>query len=215
MTTDSTRHPRHTKPRKDFPLFPHQRGYWAKKVRGKLHYFGKIANDPKGEAALNQWLDQRDDLLAGRTPRITSDDGLTVADLCNHFLTAKEQQRDAGDIRPRTFSEYHAACNSLVRSFGKNRLVDDLAVDDFQTLRAKMAKRYGVHRLSKEVQLTRTIFKYGMDAGLIQRPVRIGPSFKKPAIRIMRRIGKRTETECLRRHKSNRCLTRQTSQLRR
>ena len=93
-----TRSEKPKKPRKDFPLFPHARGYWAKKVRQKLHYFGKVADDPKGEAALNLWLDQKDDLLAGRTPRSTPGDGLTVASLCNHFLTAKEQQRDAGDI---------------------------------------------------------------------------------------------------------------------
>ena len=30
------------------------------------------------------------------------------------------------------------------------------------------------------------IFKYGFDAGLIDKPVRFGPTFKKPATRIMR-----------------------------
>jgi hypothetical protein len=57
------------KPRDDSPLFPHDTGRWAKKVRGKLHYSGKVEGDPKGEAALQKWLERRDDLLAGRTPR--------------------------------------------------------------------------------------------------------------------------------------------------
>ena len=53
------------KPRPDFPLFPHATGRWAKKVRGKLPYFGKCADEPKCQAALSLWLDQHDDLLAG------------------------------------------------------------------------------------------------------------------------------------------------------
>ncbi len=57
------------KPRKEFPLFPHATGRWAKKIRGKLHYFGKCADDPDGVAARDLWLDQKDDLLAGRKPR--------------------------------------------------------------------------------------------------------------------------------------------------
>ena len=77
--------------------FFHASGRWANKVRGKFHYFGKTADDPKGQAALRLWLDQKEDLLAGRTPRI-SRDGLNVRHLCNHFLTAKQQQRDAGEI---------------------------------------------------------------------------------------------------------------------
>ena len=40
--------------------------------------------------------------------------------------------------------------------------------------------------LGKEVQLTRMIFKYGVDAGLIDKPMRFGPTFKRPANRIMR-----------------------------
>lgn len=174
-----------TKPRADFPLFPHQNGRWAKKVRGKFIYFGKWADDPKGERAAGLWADQKDDLLAGRTPR-GKRDGLTVTFLCDSFLTAKEQQRDAGDITPRSFADYLATCRTIADAFGRNRLVDDLAADDFQSLRAHFAKRYGPHRLGGEVQRVRTVFKFGYDAGLIDKPVRFGPTFKKPAARIMR-----------------------------
>ena len=44
-------------------------------------YFGKMADDPQGEKALNLWLEQKDDLLAGRTPRTGT--GPTVEDICN------------------------------------------------------------------------------------------------------------------------------------
>jgi hypothetical protein len=90
VVAHSIRQTKPKKPRPHFPLFTHRRGYCAKKIRGKLHYFGKVADDPKGDAALYSWLGQKDDLLAGRTPRRTPD-GLTIHTLCNHFLTAKQQ----------------------------------------------------------------------------------------------------------------------------
>ena len=94
------------KPRPDFPLFPHATGRWAKKVRGKLVYFGKTDGDPKGSAALLVWLDQKDDLLAGRKPRSKTENGHTIRDLCNRFLTVKESLADSGEIARRTFADY-------------------------------------------------------------------------------------------------------------
>jgi integrase len=184
---NSTRRKRPAKPRPDFPLFPHATGRWTKKVRGKHHYFGKIADDPKGEAALLLWLDQKDDLLAGRTPR-AGRDGLTIKALCDRFCTVKEDQAEAGDITRQTFLDYHRTCKAIVDAFGRNRLVEDLAADDFEALRASFAKRCNPNTLGNEVQRVRVCFKYAYDAGLIDRPVRFGPTFKRPAKRILRAV---------------------------
>ena len=91
-----------------------------------------------------------------------------------------------GDVTGRTFVEYFGSCVMVVEVFGKNRLVVDLAADDFVGLRAALAKRYGVHRLANEVQRVRTLFKYGYDAGLLDRPVRLGLTFKRPTSRLVR-----------------------------
>src|SRR5689334_10795676 len=83
------------KPHKDFPLFSHRNGQWAKKVRGKIHFFGVWA-DP--DAALNKWIAEKDDLLAGRVPRLRKPgcrDTLTLEDLITRFLTTKGLMRDA------------------------------------------------------------------------------------------------------------------------
>jgi hypothetical protein len=63
----------------------------GQKTKGRLVYFGKVADDPKGKSALCTWLEQRDDLLAGCTPRAATD-GLTICDFCNRFPTAKQSK---------------------------------------------------------------------------------------------------------------------------
>lgn len=173
------------KPREDFPLFPHQAGYWAKKVRRKLHYFGKWADDPKGERALQLWLDQKDALLAGRTPRAKRD-GLTLEDLCDAFLTAKDNLLAADELSQWTYNEYKATCQRLGTGFGFERLVDDLEPTDFEKLRASIAKQWGPVRLGNEIQRVRSVFKFGFEAGLVERPVRFGPGFKRPSAKTLR-----------------------------
>ncbi len=155
---------------------------WCKKIRGKLHYFGPW-EDPDG--ALKKYLDQKDALHAGRKPRADTE-GLTVKELANRFLNAKQALLDTGELSPRTWAEYKATTDLLVQTFGKSRLVADLDPEDFASLRNKMAKKWGPHRLAKLIQYVRSVCKHGFDAGLIDRPVRFGPGFNRPTKKTLR-----------------------------
>jgi integrase len=170
------------KPYPDFPLTAHPVGYWCKKIRGKIHYFGPLA-DPMG--ALENYRKQADDLHAGRTPR-SDQDALTVKQLCNAFLNNKQAQVDSGELSPRTWAGYKAACDFLFQHLGKNRLVADLGPADFAALRNKLARRYGPHGLGTAIQYIRCACKYAFDAGLVDRPVRYGPGFKRPSKKTLR-----------------------------
>jgi integrase len=170
------------KPHPDFPLFPHAAGVWAKKIRGKLHYFGPWA-DPDG--ALAKYLAEKDDLHAGRKPR-KSTDGLTVKELVNGFLNAKQAQVDVGELSPLTWNDYKRTCDLLVKECGKQRIVADLGPDDFGALRNKMARQWGPHHLAKTIQCVRCVLKHAFDSGLIDRPIRYGPGFKRPSQKTLR-----------------------------
>lgn len=170
------------KPRPDFPLFAHATGRWAKKIRGRLHYFGPW-DDP--DAALAKYLDQKGDLQAGRRPRDRTD-GLTVRDLVNRFLTAKRHLVDTGELSPRTFDGYHRTGVRVADAFGRARAVSDLRADDFETFRADLARTRGPVALGNQIRHVRILFKYAHDAGLVDAPVRFGPTFKSPSKRALR-----------------------------
>lgn len=172
-----------SKPYPDFPLYAHSSGQWAKKIRGKLHYFGKWDDS---EAALNSYLAQKKALHAGRKPRPDLS-GVTIKDVVNDFLNAKDTLVESGELSVRTRADYQLIGEMVVVHFGKSRLAEDVGPDDFAALRKKAAKRWGPQRLgSKLIQYTRCIFKHAFDAGLIDRPVRFGPGFKRPSKKVLR-----------------------------
>ena len=182
---DSTTTPASGKPSKpcpSFPLFPHAAGVWAKKIRGKMHYFGPWA-DP--DAALAKYLENKDALHAGRKPREATE-SFTIKELCNQFLTAKKALVESGELKQRSWQDYKDSCDLIVSNFGKTRLVADLDPDDFATLRNKLAKKWGPVTLGNVIQRIRVCFKYAFDGGLIDRPVRYGQSFKRPSRKVVR-----------------------------
>jgi integrase len=170
------------KPYPEFPLYAHAAGYWAKKIRGRFHYFGRW-EDPDG--ALAKYLEQKDDLHAGRTPRVAQD-ALTVKDAVNAFLTEKRARVEAGELAERTWQKYKEAADLIVAAFGKRRTVADLAPDDFAGLRKRMADRWGPFRLADMIQCVRSVFKFAFESDLIDRPMRFGPSFQKPSAKVLR-----------------------------
>ena len=101
-STAKRRQNKPAKPNKNFPLFPHQNGSWAKKVRGKLHYFDGWGDH---NAALQKWLDEKDDLLAGRTPRAQTGE-LTLKELADRFLTAKLNRVRTGELSDYSYRDY-------------------------------------------------------------------------------------------------------------
>ena len=115
--SQSTRPKAESKPEEPyngFPLFAHRNG------------------------ALERFLDQRDDLMAGRIPRVQRD-GLSVAELCNHYLEAKDHLVSTGELTYRTFVDCRHACQLAIEAFGRTRVIKTLIPDDFDEFRKSLS----------------------------------------------------------------------------
>jgi integrase len=197
----SARRRRHkpAKPSPSFPLTPHNNGQWCKKIRGKLYFFG-VWEDP--QAAHDKYLRTAADLHAGRQPRPTiSAKGVTVKQVCNHYLTFQLQKLDVGDIAPRWFEDCRRVVESFARSVGPGRLVSDLRSDDFQQYRQEViqhglngkAKGLGAYALTRCITVIHSIFKYAYEIDLIDKPMKYGKGLEKPPLRARRKVRRTAE----------------------
>ena len=169
-TPDPRKAERPPKPYADFPLYAHPLGYWSKKINRTIRNFGRwgrivegkmtwVADDGDWATALKLYNAQKDDLEAGRKPRVrvgkdgqVEDDTYRVKHLCNEFLTAKQPKLESGELGARMYQEYRDTTDLLVAAFDTgNRPVDDLDAGDFEALRADMAKRWGPVRLANAI----------------------------------------------------------------
>jgi integrase len=171
-----------SKPHPEYPLFPHASGQWAKKIRGRMHYFGLWA-DP--DAALKKYDAEKEALHAGRAPR-PDPEALKVKDVANAFLNAKQEAVKAGELSPRTWADYRSIMDMLVEGLGKHQGVTTLEPQDFAALKAKLARRNGPHRMCTVIQVIRCAFKHAYETGAMDRPMRFGPSFKRTAKKVLR-----------------------------
>ena len=153
---------------------------WCKKHKGVFHYFGADMAE-----AEKRYLAEWPDIMAGRKPRAEVGT-VTVRQLVNVFLTSKRDRVDSGELSAQTWAEYHRACERIIDTFGRDRVVADLRPDDFGKLRAAAAKKLGPVALGKFITLTKMVFGFAFKAELIAAPVRYGDEFGKPAKRIMR-----------------------------
>jgi len=145
-----------------FPLQVPRKQPLVNQIKRRLIYFGhsvaktaimlffrKVAT----ERLPSQFRSREGRLVRRRLPRqVTADsDGLRVGELCNKFLHVHRQRAEAKE--PEITIE---ACDLLVAEAGAKRAVADLRQEDFQAIKAEMAKRWGALRVAKFITLIRS-----------------------------------------------------------
>ena len=166
------------KPYPEFPLFPHDTKRWAKKIKGRLHYFGPWDN---WKAALERFQYENDYLQQGKTPPPQNIEALTVGDLVNGFLDSRKAKVASGEMAERTWYDYKRTGAFLVASLGRYVTVESLTPKDFEKLRESLSKSLGLVALGNEIGRCRVFFNYAFKNSEIERPVRFGESFSKPS----------------------------------
>lgn len=174
------------------PLTRHPNGQWCKRINGKLHYFGKDHAE-----AVRLYRQLATDLHAGRAVADTDPLTITVAQLCNRFLADRMRRRDADELTAKQVADYHRACKRLTAVLGVKARVGGVRPDDLGRLRHALSEDLAPSSVATMVRMVRTMFKWGWDNALLDRPVRYGSSFDAPppaAIRKQRAGAVRTFT---------------------
>jgi len=172
--------PKPEKPYPEFPLFAHAAGYWAKKINGKLHYFGRWDD---WRAALEKYNENRERLHAGQALK---SDQPTVRDLLNAFMNDRLVAQDTGQITRRTFGEYKRCCDRMSRILGLSRPLSTLGSADWAALKKDIGQRWGLQAQANEIGRIRSVLIFAYESGLIDAPLRFG-TLKRPSKKLLRR----------------------------
>jgi len=173
------------KPYAEFPLYAHSGGVWAKRIRGKEHYFGPWS-DPNG--ALDRYLKDRDFLFAGQAP---PQESCTLDEMVNRYIDAQNDKLAAGEITAVHLADCVRDGKRIIDCLGRSRPVETLQPSDFAKLRiAAMTGKRGpcnATTASTTIVRQRSIFKWAHTNGLIPSSVNFGGAFSVPSARVRRR----------------------------
>jgi len=174
-----------SKPRRDFPLYPIGNGQWAKRIKGKLHYFGVWADPVSAEKLFDL---QKADLYAGRKPTVADLAGEQIGDLCGEFLDLKQERVASGELNARSFRNYKATTDLIVEHWGRGKVVASLTPADFQGLRKFFSEGRGLVSLGNHIRHTRILFRYAEEHEFIGKAVKFGPGFEAPKPSALRKL---------------------------
>ena len=107
----------------------------AKKINGKLHYFGRW-DDSDGALAEYQ---AKFSTPIEFTPYSVEIARLSLLEACNRFLVSKKQARDRGELAERSYKEYYHSCKRLLSFLGRETFVESLQPQDFARYRQDLA----------------------------------------------------------------------------
>lgn len=165
-----------------FPLYLHKTGQYAKKVRGRVHYFGKDR-----EKALSRYMSERDALQAGLVVRPEPTPAqVTLKTGCETLLAQKQSLVTTGELSSRTLADYRSASKRLLAHFGPHRLLTDLRPVDFIPFREKCSENRSAVTTGNTLRFVRSILRFFYDQDLIDRPIKFGKALALPSQAVVR-----------------------------
>jgi integrase len=181
-----------SKPYPDYPLYPHRSGKWAKKIKGKTVYFGRLDN-PDGALAEYQAhkakLDAQNRLPSLRElPRHSVlNPPLSLRQAADKFCESKRKAVERGELRERTLDELRRTSDKFCEIIGPGVPVTSIGPDHFTTFRDSRAATLNVVSIGNEITRIRSWFKFLHASKTIKSQPDFGPDFRKPSARILRR----------------------------
>jgi site-specific recombinase XerD len=164
------------KPYPDFPLYAHSCGKWARKIGGKIKYFGKWS-DP--QAALLEYE-------ASLRVEINLPPTFTVQLAANTFLTARKKMVANGTLSERSYQSYRRSLKRFAAFIGPDRNLENLDPSDFSRYKFDFARTNNPVGTGNEVTRIKTALKWLHKSKYCQE-IDCGPDFCKPSAKVVRR----------------------------
>jgi site-specific recombinase XerD len=165
------------KPYPEFPLYPHASGKWAKKIQGKIAYFGSW-DDP------NEALRLYEESLVLQIENVPP--ALNVQTACNAFLTAKKKAVAERLLSERSFTDYKRSLKRFADFVGRDRNFENLQPRDFLAYKSKFAETNNPVTVGNEITRIKTAINWLAASKMAKMPD-VGPDFKKPSAKAARR----------------------------
>lgn len=168
------------------PLFLHRNNQWAKKVRGRLRYFGSDL-----DAALARWAEEKDHLLAGLEPPPRKSGKPSLSELANLYLADCRSKAKSGEVRNDQPNRVEAVLGIAITSAGGHARPDLLTVAQWQKVRQAMGTKLDGDQVSPETLKNRLArlraFLNWCRRSKLTTEVDTGDALQPPAKHLMRR----------------------------
>ena len=140
-----------------FPLTLHSTGQYCKKIKGKIHYFGK---DKK--QALERYLEQAAFLHNGKAKMFKTTNGsMTLKSLCNIYLQYQQSRVTSAEITVRHYADQISCLRKFMSFIGQHHKINEISTLDLQNYKRRLKRAYNsAHRINLNISIMKTMFHW-------------------------------------------------------
>jgi len=172
------------RPSNKYPLTLHQTGQYCKKIRGKMHYFGKDKQE-----ALQRYYEQASALHTATDAPLPPATDLMLIDLCNLYIDHQSGRAKAGEIQERQCHEQVPRLRAFASFIGPDRKVATIKTYEVAAYRQKRIDdgRSPV-TINNELAVVKAMFHWAESNEVIDRGPRLDAVKKIPRPKVKRQL---------------------------